>query len=890
MDKFDIFYFSSTHWDREWYQDFQGFRYRLVKMTDALLKLLESDNDYQTFHFDGQTVVLEDYLEIRPERRAELADRIREGRILIGPWYVMPDEFLVSGESLIRNLNRGHKIAESYGVSPWKFGYVCDCFGHIAQLPQIFSMYGIKYSLLGRGTDDNAPMYSRWMAPDGTSTVNFVVPQAGGYGAFYSAYTYGHNVDTGADNPIVVENIKKYIDGELERANGVPVVVIMDGLDHMPAAPHTTQYIEKIKELYPEATVHHVDLCRALELAAKVQPDLPVIRGELNKTPKKLYPYLHLITNTLSSYYPLKRENGICENLLEKKLEPLGVMSMTSKNKLDRVYIDLAYKHLIQNHPHDSICGCSIDAVHKDMEYRFDQVKEIGAALSENFLYEDPFDNRKDDENGVIRFYNTLTYDIERTLTVDIPFPTSWKYAYYEPFAYEKINAFKVYSPSGEEVPYKVTAIKRGSSCRFYKNNADKRDVHSVTMTVSIPALGYADYRIEGVASSVRYLKKMTSGQTFAENDLVRVDINTDGTLKLTDKRNDKIYDGLCSFLDDGEIGDGWYHANPVNDLVVSSIGSPCSIEKCEDGPARVAFRITKTMSIPECIVTDNFGKTRSKNRVDIKLESTVSLSENSSYPEVSLRFVNTAEGHRLKLMLPTRIAEDKYFTSQAFCFLDRKVGIDYATQDYLEHDQYEKATGGIVGKRDKDGFGLAFVSAYGIKECSAYEGEEGMLALTLLRSFTNTVMTDGGERCKLLGVPMEYRFALMPLSPETSNLDMLKAADSIAVEPIVKYIAHNEEAKTSLGVVKVESESVAVSVVKRPENEEDGVVVIRMFNPSEKPAMAKISTPHILLSARGTDPCESGHWNEPLTENTFECILPPWKIRTYKLKLKFTE
>ena len=95
MDKFDIFYFSSTHWDREWYQDFQGFRYRLVKMTDALLKLLESDNDDQTFHFDGQTVVLEDYLEIRPERRAELADRIREGRILIGPWYVMPDEFLL---------------------------------------------------------------------------------------------------------------------------------------------------------------------------------------------------------------------------------------------------------------------------------------------------------------------------------------------------------------------------------------------------------------------------------------------------------------------------------------------------------------------------------------------------------------------------------------------------------------------------------------------------------------------------------------------------------------------------------------------------------------------------------------------------------------------------
>jgi alpha-mannosidase/mannosylglycerate hydrolase len=139
MKKFDIFYFSSTHWDREWYQDFQGFRARLVKMTNALLSLLDKDPEYRTFHFDGQTVVLEDYLEIEPERREELAARIREGRILIGPWYVMPDELLVSGESIIRNLMKGHKIAKDFGVEPWKFGYVCDCFGHIAQLPQILS-------------------------------------------------------------------------------------------------------------------------------------------------------------------------------------------------------------------------------------------------------------------------------------------------------------------------------------------------------------------------------------------------------------------------------------------------------------------------------------------------------------------------------------------------------------------------------------------------------------------------------------------------------------------------------------------------------------------------------------------------------------------------------
>ncbi|MBO5060643.1 MAG: hypothetical protein J6C82_07010 [Clostridia bacterium] len=95
--KFDIFYFSSTHWDREWYQDFQGFRYRLVKMLDNLLDLFEKDRMYQTFHFDGQTIVLEDYAEICPEKKEKLLKLIKERKILIGPWYVMPDEFLLSG-------------------------------------------------------------------------------------------------------------------------------------------------------------------------------------------------------------------------------------------------------------------------------------------------------------------------------------------------------------------------------------------------------------------------------------------------------------------------------------------------------------------------------------------------------------------------------------------------------------------------------------------------------------------------------------------------------------------------------------------------------------------------------------------------------------------------
>ena len=137
-----IFYINSTHWDREWYVPFQNFRYNLVEMVDGLLNILENDSSYRMFCFDGQTIALEDYLEVAPENADRLGKLIRDGRLLIGPWYVMPDEFLVSGESLIRNLVQGHAIARKWGVEAWKYGYVCDIFGHIAQLPQILNGFG----------------------------------------------------------------------------------------------------------------------------------------------------------------------------------------------------------------------------------------------------------------------------------------------------------------------------------------------------------------------------------------------------------------------------------------------------------------------------------------------------------------------------------------------------------------------------------------------------------------------------------------------------------------------------------------------------------------------------------------------------------------------------
>lgn len=141
---------SNTHWDREWRFSMQRTRHMLVYMMDMLLDIFETEPRFKSFHLDSQTLPLEDYLEIRPERKKDIEKYVGQGRLLVGPWYCLPDEFSVSGESLIRNLLLGHKVAASFGKVS-KTGYSPFSWGQISQMPQIYSGFGIDFVAFYRG-------------------------------------------------------------------------------------------------------------------------------------------------------------------------------------------------------------------------------------------------------------------------------------------------------------------------------------------------------------------------------------------------------------------------------------------------------------------------------------------------------------------------------------------------------------------------------------------------------------------------------------------------------------------------------------------------------------------------------------------------------------------
>ncbi|MGH7818271.1 MAG: alpha-mannosidase, partial [Candidatus Binatia bacterium] len=278
-----------THWDREWYEPFEGYRFRLVKMVDRLLRVLENDPDFRHFHFDGQTAAIEDYLEVRPEAEERVARLVRDGRLGVGPWRILMDEFLCSPETIVRNLQQGRGTAERLGRCV-ELGYIPDSFGHIAQMPQLLRLAGLTVGCVWRGVPsavDRSVFW--WEAPDGSSVRTL-----------YLATSYSN----GASLPETYEDLMrraKRIVSDLEPFRPGPVVLAMNGSDHYGAA-------EALPRLFQEANASQDEIefrLGSMEEYAREAPSGdggPTWRGEMRSSARA-----NLLMGVASARVPLKQ-------------------------------------------------------------------------------------------------------------------------------------------------------------------------------------------------------------------------------------------------------------------------------------------------------------------------------------------------------------------------------------------------------------------------------------------------------------------------------------------------------------------------------------------------------------------------------------------------------
>jgi alpha-mannosidase len=371
----EIHVVSHTHWDREWYHLAGRFRQKLVALIDELIE--DPPDAPASFLLDGQAIVIEDYLAIRPERSAELSLLLREGRLEAGPWYVLADELIPSGEALVRNLLAGRRALGAMRASAPPVLYCPDSFGHPAALPELAAGFGIPLLIVWRGFGGiSFPAADTvvWRAPSGARAIVYALPAAG--------YETGASLPPGAE---AARSRWNSLRSSVTGRNATGVALLTNGADHHSRQPSLREAVAALSEVAKPDSLLASSLgafAAAVEEAAG-SVDLPGISGELRDS----YGFTWTLQGTLATRAAQKRRNAACERLLLRDVEPWNALARFTRRRCDRALERAAWKELLRCHPHDTLCGCSIDGVARAMDARLDEVEAQGSGLRAEALH-----------------------------------------------------------------------------------------------------------------------------------------------------------------------------------------------------------------------------------------------------------------------------------------------------------------------------------------------------------------------------------------------------------------------------------------------------------------------------------------------------------------------
>jgi len=354
-----------THWDREWYEPFQTFRLKLVDLLDGLLDLMESDPSYARFLLDGQMAVVDDYLEVRPAAEGRLRDLAATGRLEMGPWYILMDEFLVSGETIVRNLQMGIRRGAAFG-GVMDVGYLPDMFGHIAQMPQILAQAGFEHAVVWRGVPSSITKTGFWWeAPDG-STVR----------AEYLPVGYGNGSVLPDDGKALVRRVE---DHEQEVGSFLfDRLLLMNGSDHLTPQPALGRAVAEANEIQDGYVFEITSLPEYL--AGVTTEGLEHWKGELRSGARA-----NVLMGVTSNRVDIKRAAAITERQLERRAEPYAALFVPPDQWPARL-LELSWLGIVRNSAHDSICACSVDDVDDAVLHRFAESRQIAEGVAARAL------------------------------------------------------------------------------------------------------------------------------------------------------------------------------------------------------------------------------------------------------------------------------------------------------------------------------------------------------------------------------------------------------------------------------------------------------------------------------------------------------------------------
>lgn len=662
---------------------------RFAEVLDLIIGEILAGN-IDCFYLDGQTVVLEDYFELYPKKKQLIRELINRNKVIIGPWYSLADEFLVSGESMFRNMLLGIKQSKELGCNKF-IGYLPDSFGHSSEIPRILSAFGIKNAVLWRGAGSQKSEFI-WKSQDDSSVL-----------ATYLIEGYFQDILQG--NIFIEEKaakLKEFLD-KIKEFSTTDYILLPVGADHLGPVLGFKDMIKKIEDLLDDYSFESGGIFEYVGKINSISPQLSVFQGELRDNSRN-----PILPGTLSTRIYLKQANSVSTWKLSKLAEPFYAFLQNKKlvppknNELE-----YAWKLLLKNHAHDSICGCSIDAVHREMLPRFEQINQI----SDWLITKGKIAVSKLIEENSIWVYNASDYEFSGVVKVKTATETSLGSRNKEfpeeilmdtqrvPVSEDMENFSEILTYVEKIPPHSIAVI-------------DKIHCHSELDSESNQQTDYfLKYPNGQTLKQVQGDKKVEISENFIKNSRISLEISADGSLKFTDYELDKEFDGLHEFCDRVDNGDTYNFAPLENDKSFKS--KLIKTEIIEKNDLKSTLRLYYL--IKDCeIITD------------------ATVFAGSRRVEFNTNWENNSKDHILQIKFSLKEKIRETFSENTFGLIKRKFDPDYNLQEHIPAEKgRELRTNTAPMQRFVWAQGLGVIT----EGLSEYEVEKENLYVTILRS-----------------------------------------------------------------------------------------------------------------------------------------------------------
>jgi alpha-mannosidase/mannosylglycerate hydrolase len=646
--------------------------------------------------------------------------------------------------------------------------------------------------------------------------------------------------------------LARYVNHEMSRSAGAGPLCLMDSMDHIPPATEVANYLRLIRGACPELHPKHSNLPAFFSEARKTVRVNHTKIGELREPSQTKNPYLWLIPNCPSARVGIKIANDVCSTLLEKWADPLVAIANLQGAGFPVAHLQIAWKHLLLNHAHDSICGCSIDQVHRDMMYRFHQARVLGEQLraqSIGFLTKSCTDLARSSEEFTVTVINPLPEAREEVVIFPIDVPLNYPTEFRESFFSQALKSFALENENGQPIPYQRLSFvpqmnERSQFAKFCFQSDGMFSRYQVAARIALPGMGFTSLRVCPSTMPVRTSGSLRTAPDSAANEFLCIQIQPNGALTLTDRTTGEVYRDLLMFEHRSEIADGWFHAHSLNDEQLLSSGNKAEIAVVHDGPELVTFRSTITLTVP--LRFDESTQRPTPETVELPITSLITLRRGAKVVEVETTVENTAEDHRLRMLLPSDCPEARtYLAHQPFDFVEREIELDSSTASWQEMEIAEKPFLGLQAVSGA-GRGLAVLSAAGVHEGGVADDERRTMLVTLLRSFRRTITTSG-ETDGLEKGKTTFRFALMPFDGELPRARALSELARLQAGLQTRQTGKRPsgfpplagKAPSTQGFLECQSGCLSVSAIKIPEEGEG--LILRLWNPTGQPQKESI-------------------------------------------------